>query len=108
MATWRHRLTVSLIISSVPLSYTLSPKDTVRFAPTLIIVFCVGGIVCELAVLALQENLLRGVGLAACEEMKRRPSPDFSEKCDVCLFISQSLITDMQKDEVLTNQIISS
>lgn len=43
-------------------THTLSHHNTVRLAPTLI-VLSVGGIICELAVLALQENLLRGVGL---------------------------------------------
>lgn len=63
----------------VSLSHTLSHHDTVRLAPTLI-VFCVGGIICELAVLALQENLLSGAGLNCmllCQEVRIGTCPRF-------------------------------
>lgn len=72
-----------------PLSHSLSHHNTVRLAPTLI-VLCVGGIICELAVLARQENHLWWVGLSVCvcvrgdEEgnFSGLPAPDFTVKCD--------------------------
>ena len=59
-----------------------SHHDRVRLAPT-VFVLCVGGNLCELAVLALQESLLRGAGLIVCvgrveEEGNFRPTcPQF-------------------------------